>query len=52
MPLYKGEENIGKNYRKLVDEGYSKKQATAIALHVVYRKKQAKRKKQETRRRG
>jgi len=52
MPLYHGEKNVGKNYRKLMDEGYSKKQATAIALHVAYRKQKATKKKQETKRRG
>lgn len=44
MPLYRGEENIGKNYRKLMDEGYSKKQATAIAIKVAGRKGRPKKK--------
>jgi hypothetical protein len=42
MPLYKGEQNIGKNYQKLIGEGYSKKQATAIAIKVAGRKKRDK----------
>jgi len=32
MPLYKGEKNIGKNIETLKKEGYSKRQALAIAL--------------------
>lgn len=32
MPLYKGEEHIGKNIDTLVKEGYSRRQAIAIAL--------------------
>lgn len=50
MPLYKGEQNIGKNYRKLMEEGYSKKQATAIAIKVAGRK--SGKKKQEKKKRG
>jgi hypothetical protein len=50
MPLYKGEQNIGKNYRKLMEEGYSKKQATAIAIKVAGRK--GGKKKQEKKKRG
>lgn len=38
MPLYKGEENLGKNLQRLIDEGYSKKEATAIAIKVAHRK--------------
>jgi len=38
MPLYKGEENIGKNLQRLIEEGYSKKQATAIAIKVANRR--------------
>jgi hypothetical protein len=45
MPLYKGEQNIGKNYRKLME-----KQATAIAIKVAGRK--GGKKKQEKKKRG
>ena len=38
MPLYRGEENLGKNSQKLMDEGYSKKQATAIAIRIASRR--------------
>lgn len=47
MPLYKGEENLGKNYRKLIEEGYSKKQATAIAIKVANRNGSKKREKKK-----
>jgi hypothetical protein len=49
MPLYRGEENLGRNYKKLVAEGYSKKQATAIAIKVAGRNK---RKKKQEKKRG
>ena len=48
MPLYRGEENLGRNYQKLMAEGYTKKQATAIAVKVAGRK--ARKKKQEKKR--
>ena len=50
MPLYNGEENLGKNSRKLMEEGYSKKQATAIAIKVASRR--GGKKKQEKKKRG
>jgi hypothetical protein len=39
MPLMPGKKNIGKNVTKLKEEGYPQKQALAIALDVVRRKK-------------
>jgi len=47
MPLYRGEENLGRNSRKLMDEGYSKKQATAIAIKIAGRKSHDKKNKKE-----
>ena len=39
MPLMSGKNNIGKNLTKLKEEGYPRKQALAIALDVMRRKK-------------
>jgi hypothetical protein len=39
MPLMPGKKNIGKNLKKLDEEGYPRKQALAIALDVSRRKK-------------
>jgi hypothetical protein len=39
MPLMPGKKNIGKNLTKLKEEGYPRKQALAIALDVMRRKK-------------
>jgi len=39
MPLMSGKKNIGKNLTKLKEEGYPRKQALAIALDVMRRKK-------------
>lgn len=37
MPLLKGKKNIGKNIRKEIESGKSRKQAIAIALDVARR---------------
>ena len=50
MPLYRGEENVSKNYQKLMDKGYSKKEATAIAIKVASRRQRDK--KQEKKKHG
>jgi len=39
MPLMSGKKNIGKNLTKLKEEGYPRKQALAIALDVMRRRK-------------
>lgn len=47
MPLVFGysDESISKNIKKLIEEGYSKDQAVAIALDVARRAKAAKKRK-------
>ncbi len=40
MPLKSGKKNIGKNLTKLKEESYPRKQALAIALDVMRRRKQ------------
>lgn len=47
MPLYKGKKNIGKNIKKLMEEGRPQKQAIAIALDVAKRAKASKTKKKK-----
>lgn len=42
MPLYTGEDNLGRNYSKLIEKGYSKKQATAISIKIAGRKRRDK----------
>jgi len=41
MPLYTGksDKTVGRNIRKLMSEGYSQKQAVAIAMRKAGRKK-------------
>lgn len=39
MPLFKGKENISRNVSELVHSGRPQKQAIAIALSIVRRKK-------------
>ena len=39
MPLKKGPHSIGANVKKLMQEGYTQKQAVAIALDVARKKK-------------
>lgn len=41
MPLMPGKKNIGKNLKKLDEEGYPRKQALAIALDVSRRRKKS-----------
>ena len=41
MPLMPGKKNIGKNLKKLDEEGYPRKQALAIALDVSRRQKKS-----------
>lgn len=47
MPLYRGEDSVDINSRKLMDEGYSKKKATAIAVRIANRKKRGKKRKEK-----
>ena len=41
MPMKPGKKNIGKNLKKLDEEGYPRKQALAIALDVSRRRKKS-----------
>lgn len=45
MPLKPGKENVGSNIKELKSAGYPQKQALAIALNSVMKKRKAKKKK-------